>query len=384
MTDQTDTITPKRYLSMASLLSPPETMRHDSFGSSNAHSIASASFSSVASSDEAPQTPATVMLAPKSIIPSPPISPDSVVEKEKPSKDPEDLRDPQLYAASEAGESVSSRLPLFPSAATDYDAESVIDRHIAARGSRTDESSPAPTKEEYELALNLQTNVLELFNRDPKAYWAREKAMWDVYRERNLKKLQQKQKQKRLAPKAPLRRVLATPVFKKPRQPMVVRTQRTPRQTTHTSFRDPWASFGIKEYSPPTPKASRPPAVRGDFEWRTLPDYSPPISALPDVKYALKTDWKGQPLDLSNDPDRGSLHPDEVRLASTLRLSCAAYLHSKRSIFKGRLEKLRVGKEFRKTDAQQACSIDVNKASKLWTAFDKVGWFNVEYMAKYL
>jgi len=368
---------------MASLLSPPETMRHDSFGSSNANSMASASFSSVASSEQAPQTPAPVMLAPKSIIPSPPISPDTIVEKEKPSKDSEDVRDPQLYALSEAGESVSSRIPLFPSTATDYDAESIIERHIAARDAQSVESSPAPTKNEYELALNLQTNVLELFNRDPKAYWAREKAMWDVYRERNLKKLQQKQDQKKLAPKAPLRRVLATPTFKKPRQPMVVRTHRTPRQTTQMSFRDPWV-FGIKEYSPPTPKASRPPAVRGDFEWRSLPDYSPPISALPDVKYALKTDWKGQPLDLSNDPDRTSLHPDEVRLASTLRLSCAAYLHSKRSIFKGRLEKLRVGKEFRKTDAQQACSIDVNKASKLWTAFDKVGWFNPEYMAKYL
>jgi len=37
-------------------------------------------------------------------------------------------------------------------------------------------------------------------------------------------------------------------------------------------------------------------------------------------------------------------------------------------------------KDFRKTDAQQACKIDVNKASKLWTAFDKAGWFQNKWM----
>jgi hypothetical protein len=45
---------------------------------------------------------------------------------------------------------------------------------------------------------------------------------------------------------------------------------------------------------------------------------------------------------------------------------------------------LRIGKEFRKTDAQQACKIDVNKASKLWTAYDRVGWFDSEHFQQYL
>jgi len=45
---------------------------------------------------------------------------------------------------------------------------------------------------------------------------------------------------------------------------------------------------------------------------------------------------------------------------------------------------LRIGKEFRKTDAQQACKIDVNKASKLWTAFDKVGWFKKDFFLQRL
>jgi len=89
-------------------------------------------------------------------------------------------------------------------------------------------------------------------------------------------------------------------------------------------------------------------------------------------------------LDLSNDPDRDLLHPSELKVASTLRLTCAMYLTSKRRIFIGRVAALRRGKEFRKTDAQQACKIDVNKASKLWAAFDKVGWFNPVWATPHL
>jgi hypothetical protein len=89
-------------------------------------------------------------------------------------------------------------------------------------------------------------------------------------------------------------------------------------------------------------------------------------------------------LDLSQDPDRHHLSPAELSLASTLRLSCATYLCSKRRIFEARVRALRIGKEFRKTDAQQACKIDVNKASKLWTAYDRVGWFDSEHFQQYL
>jgi predicted DNA-binding ribbon-helix-helix protein len=89
-------------------------------------------------------------------------------------------------------------------------------------------------------------------------------------------------------------------------------------------------------------------------------------------------------LDLTNDPDRHMLHEAELNLASTLRLVCATYLCSKRRVFEARIEALKIGKEFRKTDAQQACKIDVNKASKLWQSFEKVGWFNPEYFRQYL
>ena len=53
-------------------------------------------------------------------------------------------------------------------------------------------------------------------------------------------------------------------------------------------------------------------------------------------------------------------------------------------MFMRRLECIGIGKEFRKTDAQQACKIDVNKASKLWQAFDKVGWLDQKWMKPHL
>ena len=122
---------------------------------------------------------------------------------------------------------------------------------------------------------------------------------------------------------------------------------------------------------------------RDDTDYNSLEDLSPPVSTLGSNAKALKADWKGQMLDLSNDPDRHLLSSAEVNLAATLRLSCATYLCSKRRIFEARVRALNVGKEFRKTDAQQACKIDVNKASKLWTAYDRVGWFKPEHFQQH-
>jgi hypothetical protein len=78
------------------------------------------------------------------------------------------------------------------------------------------------------------------------------------------------------------------------------------------------------------------------------------------------------------------LHEAEVNLASSLRLNCATYLTTKRRIFEGLLIKLKRGEQFRKTDSQQCTRIDVNKASKLWTAFEKVGWFDPKHFQAWL
>jgi hypothetical protein len=145
----------------------------------------------------------------------------------------------------------------------------------------------------------------------------------------------------------------------------------------YNSFDEPAASG--------SPKPARPATNRDDTDYNALPDYCPPLDTLPKGNpKSLKAEWKGTVLDLSNDPDRHMLHEAEVPLAATLRLNCATYLCSKRRIFAARIDALRIGKEFRKTDAQQACKIDVNKASKLWQSFDKVGWFNPDYFRQYL
>ena len=40
-----------------------------------------------------------------------------------------------------------------------------------------------------------------------------------------------------------------------------------------------------------------------------------------------------------------------------------------------RVKYMRERKNFTKTAAQNATNIDVNKTSRLWEAFDRVGWF---------
>lgn len=116
-----------------------------------------------------------------------------------------------------------------------------------------------------------------------------------------------------------------------------------------------------------------------------IPDYSPDTDTLPkNNNRSLKVEWKGQPMDLRNDPNASKLHPSEVLLASTLRLPCNVYLDSKRRLFYEKVSRAKSGMQFRRTDAQKACRIDVNKASRLFAAFEKVGWLNDVHFTKYL
>lgn len=127
----------------------------------------------------------------------------------------------------------------------------------------------------------------------------------------------------------------------------------------------------------------RQPATREDTNFEAIPDRCPPLMSLNEYS-KFRVEWKGTPLDLSNDPHRHLLHPAELQLASTLRLSCASYLTSKRRIFHEKIERHKMGMEFRKTDSQKACKIDVNKASKLWSAYEKIGWFELKYITPHL
>ncbi|KAI5298597.1 hypothetical protein KEM55_003207 [Ascosphaera atra] len=180
-----------------------------------------------------------------------------------------------------------------------------------------------------------------------------------------------------------------------PTPPPAEPTQRTMRTRTRkaTTTGKP-AETPKKRTQPKRKPAKRAPANNGDKPKRNsqkdttrhedLKDYSPPIETLAESDKTLRADWKGRPLDLSDDPDRHLLHPLEIQVASTLRLDCNAYLVCKRRLFKQRVDFLREGRNFHKTAAQQSCCIDVNKASALWIAFERVGWCNPKHFEQYL
>lgn len=100
-----------------------------------------------------------------------------------------------------------------------------------------------------------------------------------------------------------------------------------------------------------------------------------PVSML-DHQSLPKIIWKGYPLNISGKLGFELLHPYEVHIASTLRLSPAQYLGCKRTLILASRQYLAVpnGKQFKKSDAQKLCRIDVNKTSRLWEIFAKIGW----------
>lgn len=327
------------------------------------------------------------------VLPSPPISPWPKSEhkgehgngKTMGMTKTEDLmKDPPLYPSSEPDvEMMAAEEPLFPLEPNSRNADALITKHMASHMFQFRESVNQPTREEYLLALACVPIVSRGYNRNPGAWLKRER---DILDERF-----GEAKRVRKAPKAAPSRVLATlaaapaRIIKKksstPQAPRAPRVKRaTPKTTPRAKVLD---SFDAA--STTSPKVRVIGANRDDSDYRSLPDYCPPTSTLPkNNPRALKAEWAGKLLDLTNDPDLHMLPEAEIHLASTLRLSGATYLCSKRRIFEARLHALRIGKEFRKTDAQQACKIDVNKASKLWTAYERVGWFKREYFEQYL
>lgn len=353
-------------LPVSSLMSPPETKPLDNFQSSP--------FTKVSS-------PLEVKLPPISAdrkrtqsemdLPSPPVTPYTGAKKrrsqsaEQIERDVSSSRDPVLFPRHESLAGTTEE-PLFGPVHPPT-AEALVEQHMNSHMAQFVNKRSKPTRDEYLLALSCVPIVSTQYNRNPGA-WAREERetlerqliLMNRHRPGELKKIAPAPAKKAgIAPRVPRTRVKRTP-------------KSTPKQQTLDTY----------DSSP----ASKPRALgtnRDDTEYDALPDYSPPLDTLGNNAKALKADWKGQMLDLSNDADRHLLSPAELNLASTLRLSCATYLCSKRRIFEGRVRALRVGKEFRKTDAQQACKIDVNKASKLWTAYERVGWFNPEYFRRF-
>lgn len=162
-----------------------------------------------------------------------------------------------------------------------------------------------------------------------------------------------------------------------------VRTRRLVKETSNTDV-----DSETSKVSTPPPKRRRPaatsPTVPVNVDWESLPDFSPSVDTLPNNNRCMKVEWKGQPMDLKSDPLVSHLHPAEIVLASTLRLPCALYLDSKRRLFAEKVSRMRKGLPFRRTDAQKSCRIDVNKASRLFAAFEKCGWLDDGLFEKYL
>jgi hypothetical protein len=253
------------------------------------------------------------------------------------------VRDPILFE-----QTSPHAQPLF-----DDENRRLVEEHIAARKAEAFRAASPPRSSEYQLVLEFKSQVAQRFNANRKAWRLREMAQ--------------------LRQDDALRVVRRYPII----APAKVRPVVKPKVAVGV----------VKRVKPPKPvvRSDTPDrkVAREDKEFELLPDYCPPLSSLPSKPNSLKVDWKGAPIDLRFDPHAHLLHPDELLLAGNLRLDCATYLTSKRRIFIKRKECLEIGKEFRKTDAQQACKIDVNKASKLWAVFEKVGWLNPKWVAQF-
>ncbi|KAF2688688.1 hypothetical protein K458DRAFT_440246 [Lentithecium fluviatile CBS 122367] len=360
--------------------------RSESFGSSIAP-IAQSPFTSFNSESQKIAMSASLQAAAsanRDAYASPPISPyDPQSQKENIScsgdgacAGEEGVRDPQLFVRNDTASSIAPDEPLFPQEPVDPAAQDVITQHMRSPTFARLEHKPA--RQDYELAVSFVSTVYDTYNVNPRAWWNQEREFDERYGRPS--GVQKRPALKKLAP-APSSGTRNKPKVFLPALPRTPRAPRAPKRTPQARIHD---SFDLESLSV-SPKPPRPATHRDDTDYNSLPDYAPPLDTLPKGNSkVLKADWKGQVLDLSNDPDRHMLHEAEVNLAATLRLSCATYLCSKRRIFQARIEALRIGKEFRKTDAQQACKIDVNKASKLWQAYEKVGWFKPEFFRQYL
>ena len=378
-----------RLPTISNLLSPPEAKPLESFSITPTKTPSAAAPYHISPEHTlAPmahsKTPDTKTLR---ILPSPPVSPwmNKRYKREqgehtsplnrRPSTD--NVKDPVLYpeGSFESGEEP----PLFPAEASGLQAEDIISNHIAMQ---EDKKIDRPTRDEYRLALACIPQIGRLYNRNPGAYMKRQREevedqYWQAKRIRAPAGARAVPVAIAPAPKQAKRAInrVATP-SKAPLQ----RVKRTPKASPMAKL------MGYPDKGRSATPDRMPGTKREDVDYNSLPDYAPPTDTLPQGNpKILKADWaSNNVLNLSNDPDRHMLHEAELNLAGTLRLSCATYLCSKRRIFEARLNALRIGKEFRKTDAQQACKIDVNKASKLWTAYDKVGWFGKGYFLQYL
>ncbi|KAE9978764.1 hypothetical protein BLS_000319 [Venturia inaequalis] len=366
----------QNQFALSSLLSPPEPKRQHSFQTSPTFTMSRTPSSS--SNYTAPHHNTTLSkqsTRPACLI-SPPVSPQTMAKQQGRRDEGDGMRDPVLFPSSQDMAVTTESLFSQGDAIIVDQTDAAINQHIAT-GTKN-----GPPAEDYRLVvealsqIRFQSNVHNAIKKVSAQVWTRDEIKWEkFYMAQGPQKSKKKLSSPSYKPLAPAPAGVQKTRVAMPRirnQPKAKRVAQTP----------PFSSCNLPQSTPPTSKAPRPATTRTDdptkWVYTNWPDYCPKI---PDNfgSKSLKAVWKGQPKDLSDDVCRHELHAAELILASTLRLSCAMYLTSKRQIFKARRDALKSGKEFRKTNAQEATKIDVNKASALWSAFERVGWFSPEH-----
>ncbi|CEG70843.1 hypothetical protein RMATCC62417_06665 [Rhizopus microsporus] len=107
-------------------------------------------------------------------------------------------------------------------------------------------------------------------------------------------------------------------------------------------------------------------------------DWIPKVDAL-ENRAGIRVAWKGSPLKIQSMPYFEKLHPGEVPIASGLRLTPEQYLRCKYALILAAHKASQNNSLFRRSEAQKACCIDVNKASVLWKVFGKLGWLGSKW-----
>lgn len=397
----------KTRVNITNLMSPPELKPQENF----LHGDASATTSMMGHVDNKGKGKAKPMLSPPE---SPAITNASYVDSDAAARDPILYPSTRDYLTSAASSLFTQTHQEQPSpkghlhGPSDAHAEARVKKQMVKSQKRLFEVSSRMRRDDgLSELVRITARLGDCYNADRKRWRRQQRNQLKADREARIRKREREEQERRDTLAARLRNDAVT--HRSKQSPIIndeirvsnkaLKPQRPNRVTKPTASSRPKSSHSQSSKGSPvkaipaklTPEVSPPSDVKhspgGDgkhSDFKSLPDYCPPLSSLPNKPNWYKIDWKGIPSILTDDPNRDLLHPDEVRLAETLKLDCALYLAAKRRFFIRRLECARIKKPFRKTDAQQACRIDVNKASRLWTVFDRVGWLDERWVKPYM
>lgn len=274
--------------------------------------------------------------------------------------------------------------------ASTQSSDEIITHHEEKR--RDSAQSASPTREEYDLAaefaLRMATPVtfkcVDAYRADPKRYIQKQFDDLAAYpvrvpqsaagKKRGRDHVENTEESEQPAKKARTRRPASTAE----KLPMS-----KPQKTRAAPRKAPFSKPAVRTSLATTPDNSR--TKNSPEEKKTVPDelYDTIENHSPDPHRLNEPDIARRFINASKHlttqklvdgmPFAEKLHPVERIAASWLHLSPNRYLLCKRKIL---LAAFDLGEPLNKTKAQKACSIDVNKSSRLHSAFELAGWFD--------